>query len=79
VGGRHPDPEIRGPGLEKEFFRPFSPQFGPKRRGGPSLDPPLIISQNFLTTGHLYFPGCPASNRGSKGERCPDRNEEWKT
>ena len=58
--GRHPDPEIRGPGLEKEFSRPCSPLFGPKsggEGGGPPLDPPLIVSQNFLTTGRLYLQG----------------------
>ena len=30
-GGRgvgHPDPEIRGDGLPKNFFRPFGPDFG---------------------------------------------------
>ena len=34
-GGRgHPDPEIRGgPVLKKIFFRPFRPQFGPKKGG----------------------------------------------
>ena len=32
-GGGHPDPEIRGrPGLKKNFFRPFRPQFGQKMR-----------------------------------------------
>ena len=33
-GEGHPDPEIRGePGLQKNFFRPFRPQFGLKIRG----------------------------------------------
>ena len=27
-GGGHPDPEIRGDGLPKNFFRPFGPDFG---------------------------------------------------
>ena len=49
--GGHPDPEIKGvgggePGLPKNCFRPFGPQFGLKIRGGggppaPPLDPPL--------------------------------------
>ena len=34
-GGGYPDPEIRGwPGLKKNFFRPFGPQFGLKIGGG---------------------------------------------
>ena len=45
VGG-HPDPELRGGGLQKTFFKPFRPQFGLNIRGSlgplaPSLDPPL--------------------------------------
>ena len=28
--------------LKKFFFRPFGPQFGPKIRGAPLLDPPLL-------------------------------------
>ena len=39
----HPDPEIRGEwggGLQKKFFQPFRPQFGPKiRRGGGAGSP----------------------------------------
>ena len=32
-GGGHPDPEIRGgPGLQKNFFRPFGPHFGRRIR-----------------------------------------------
>ena len=26
-GGGHPDPQVRGGGLPKNFFRPFGPQF----------------------------------------------------
>ena len=33
VGG-HPDPEIRGGGLQKNCFRPFGSHFGRKIRGG---------------------------------------------
>ena len=36
-GGGHPDPEIKGggaPGLPKNCFRPFGPQFGLKISGG---------------------------------------------
>ena len=45
-GGGHPHPEIRGmPGLKKNLFRPFGPQFGLEIRGRapriPPLDPPL--------------------------------------
>ena len=49
-------PEIRaGLRLKKNFFRPFGPHFGLKRRRGarsraPPLDPPL---QGFFT--HIYF------------------------
>ena len=52
VGGGHPDPEIRGrPGLKKKFFRPFGPQFGPKKRWraaprAPPLDPLLLSPTN---------------------------------
>ena len=35
-GGGHPDPEISGGGLQKDFFLPFGPQFGLKIRGAPS-------------------------------------------
>ena len=40
-GGSHIDPEIRGgPGLQKNFFRPFGPHFGLKiRRGAGTLGP----------------------------------------
>ena len=40
-GGGHPDPKIRGePGLQKNFFRPFGPQFGRNiRRGAGPLGP----------------------------------------
>ena len=38
-GPCHPDPEIRGGGLRKKFFRPFWPRFGPKIRGGPGTPP----------------------------------------
>ena len=31
----HPDPEIRGRGLQKHFFRPFGPHFWSKNKGGP--------------------------------------------
>ena len=39
----HPDPEISGGALKKDFFRLFGPQFGLRIRGGwaPPLDPPL--------------------------------------
>ena len=41
MGGGHPDPEIRGrPGLQKNFFRPFGPQFRLNISGG-GLDPTL--------------------------------------
>ena len=33
-GDSHPDPQIRGPGLQKTFFWPFGPQFGLKIKGG---------------------------------------------
>ena len=32
-GGCHPDPEITGARIQKNFFRPFGPQFGLKIRG----------------------------------------------
>ena len=32
----------RGGGLQRNFFPPFGPQFGPKIRWKPSLDPPLM-------------------------------------
>ena len=38
-GGSHP--EGGGPVTQKNFFRPFGPQFGLKLRGAPPLDPPL--------------------------------------
>ena len=39
-GGGHPDPEIRGmPGLKKNIFRHFGPQFGLKIRGAVPSDP----------------------------------------
>ena len=35
-GGGHPDPEVRGRGLQKHFFRPFGPHFGLQiREDGP--------------------------------------------
>ena len=81
--GRHPDPEIRGPGLEKEFSRPCSPLFGPKSGGegggGASPGSTTYCITEFSYHWSLVLSGCPASNRGSKGKRCPDRNEEWKT
>ena len=45
-GGGHPDPEIKGGSLKKNFLRPFGPHFGLKIREGrvarvPPLDPPL--------------------------------------
>ena len=42
-GGGHPDPETGGGGgrAQKNFFRPFRPQFGLKIEGAPLLDPPL--------------------------------------
>ena len=45
-GGGHPDPEIRGgPGLQKNFFRPFGPQFGLKIRGpDPSPGSATVVS-----------------------------------
>ena len=50
-GGSHPDPEIRGGSLKKNFFQPFGPQFslqirlgGGEGPPGPSLDLPLHIS-----------------------------------
>ena len=40
-GGGHPDPEIRkGPGLQKNFLRPFEPHFGRKIRGEPGFPGP---------------------------------------
>ena len=40
-GGGHPDPEIRrGPGLQKNFLRPFVPHFGRKIRGEPGFPGP---------------------------------------
>ena len=36
-GGCHPDPEITGGPVSKNFFRPFGPPFGVKKGGaGPS-------------------------------------------
>ena len=35
-GPSHPDPEMGGGGVQKEFFWPFGPQIGLKKRGGPS-------------------------------------------
>ena len=35
-GGRSSDPELRGGGLQKDFFRLFGPQFGLKIREAPS-------------------------------------------
>ena len=48
-GGGHPDPDSRGGGGLKFFFRPFGPQFGLKMRGdtgppAPPLDPPLLFT-----------------------------------
>ena len=41
-GSGHPDPEIRGgPGLKKNFFRPFGSHFGLKIRLGSRLPRPL--------------------------------------
>ena len=42
-GPGHPDPKIRGGGLQKDFFRFIGPQFGLKIRGAraPPLDLPL--------------------------------------
>ena len=41
-GGGHPDPETGGGRRsQKNFFRPFRPQFGLKIEGAPLLDPPL--------------------------------------
>ena len=43
--GGHPDPETGGGGgggrAQKNFLRPFRPQFGLKIEGAPLLDPPL--------------------------------------
>ena len=49
-GGRsHPDPEIRGGGLKKNFFRAFGPHFDLKLGGrvpqAPPLDPPLYSAR----------------------------------
>ena len=62
VGG-HPDPEIRGGGLQKNCFRPFGSHFGRKIRGGglasraPLLDPPLDVKAYlhfFMSKVYLY-------------------------
>ena len=48
VGGGHLDPEIRGARSQKNFSRPFGPQFGLKMGGGgrppwaSPLHPPLM-------------------------------------
>ena len=39
VGGSHPDPEIRGASLKKNYFQPFRHQFGLKIIGGPGPSP----------------------------------------
>ena len=41
LGGGGSHPEGGGPVTQKNFFRPFGPQFGLKLRGAPPLDPPL--------------------------------------
>ena len=43
--GGHPDPEISGGGggLQKHFFPPFGPHFGPKITRGP-----LVVKQNVV-------------------------------
>ena len=49
-----PDLEMRGGGgvvggssLPKTFFQPFGPQFCPKIKGVPSVDPPLRSVSEF--------------------------------
>ena len=39
VGGSHPDPEIRGASLKKNYFQPFRHQFGLKIIVGPGPSP----------------------------------------
>ena len=56
--GGHPDPEIRGmPGLKKNIFRPFGPQFGLQIRGaGPSDPSPrsatVVVALGCVSTKH---------------------------
>ena len=48
VWGGHPEPEIGG-WSQKQFFRPFGPQFGLKIRGDQApLDLPLCMYQKHL-------------------------------
>ena len=52
-GDGHPDPEIRGGGFKKMFFRPFGHHFGLKIRGdranrAPPLDLPVTKMQKLL-------------------------------
>ena len=54
-GSSHPDPKIkRGGGLEKNFSRPFGPQFGLKIRGDPSLNPPLTYASTLIAFKPQY-------------------------
>ena len=48
-GRGHPDPEIRGRRSQKNFFRPFGPQFGLKIRAPRArpLNPPLMNSGGY--------------------------------
>ena len=48
-GGGHPDPEMGGRRSQKNFFRPFGPQFGLKIRAPrtPPLDPPLMNTSGY--------------------------------
>ena len=61
-GPDHPDPEIRGEGgLQKDFFRPFGPQFGLKIRGagplGTSPGSATAIERGVFAIAMIYHVG----------------------
>ena len=53
--GGHPDPEIKGEGSPKIFFRLFGPQFGLKIRGaGPGPSPGSATDLHSFTSTFSY-------------------------
>ena len=58
-GGSHPDPQVRGGGggLQKNFIRPFRPQFGLKYGGpgppGPSSGSSTAMFKNSVLIAEL--------------------------
>ena len=60
-GSGHPDPEIRRPGLKKNFFRLFGLQFGLQIRGGtgplPWIHHWLFCVGDVLEATATSFPG----------------------